>query len=241
MKIDVLLQPCAIATFAQSESAGALCVVFDVLRATSSMLAGLACGVSEFYPVATIEAALQMRAQRPTALLGGERGGERIEGFDLGNSPFEYQDQSGKSIITTTTNGTVALRACSGASQVLIGAVVNLAALARAVEALQPERLVLVCAGTGSGLALEDVWAAGALVAHFAGASWNDAARTAFAVYGAWSDAREALRESENGRALLRNGREADVEWCALRDRLETVGCMEAGVVRKWSGDKLCA
>lgn len=241
MKIDVLLQPCAIATFAQSESAGALCVVFDVLRATSSMLAGLAWGVSEFYPVATIEAALQLRAQRPSALLGGERGGERIEGFDLGNSPFEYQDQKGKSIITTTTNGTVALQACAGASQVLVGAVVNLAALAGAVEALRPERLVVVCAGTGNGLALEDVWAAGALVKHFAGASWSDAARTAVAVYGAWSDAGAALRESENGRALLRNGREADVEWCAMRDRLETVGCMEAGVVRKWHVARLCA
>lgn len=239
MKIDVLLQPSAIAAFAQSESIGAVCVVFDVLRATSTMLAGLECGVSEFFPVATVEAALSMRAQRPSALLGGERGGERIEGFDLGNSPFEYQDKSGRSIITTTTNGTVALRACSGASAVLVGAVVNLTALAGAVEAMQPERLVVVCAGTGEGLALEDVWAAGALISYFKEATWSDAAQTAVAVRGAWSDAGAALRQSENGRSLLKNGRLADVEWCASMDRLQTVGCMEAGVVRKWSREKL--
>ena len=154
MKIDVLLQPCAISAFAQGESVGTLCVVFDVLRATSTMLTGLEWGVREFFVVGTIEAALAMREQRPEALLGGERGGDRIAGFDLGNSPLEYQAPVGRSVIMTTTNGTVALQACARASAVLVGAVVNLSALVGAVQAMRPQRVVAVCAGTGAGVAL---------------------------------------------------------------------------------------
>ena len=239
MKIDVLLQPSEITAFAQRESAGTLCVVFDVLRATSCMLTGLHSGVRELFPVSSIDAALELRAQMPEALLGGERGGEKIEGFDLGNTPFEYQNYKGKRIITTTTNGTVALQACAGAGGVLVGAVVNVKALVNAIDVLQPEQLVAVCAGTGAELALEDVWAAGALLGNFRRAEWTDAAHTAHAVWSAWPEASEALRASKNGRVLLEKGREADVEWCAKVDRFNVVGWMEAGAVRKWNGEMM--
>ncbi len=241
MKIDVLLQPCAISAFAQGESVGTLCVVFDVLRATSTMLTGLEWGVREFFVVGTIEAALAMREQRPEALLGGERGGDRIAGFDLGNSPLEYQAPVGRSVIMTTTNGTVALQACARASAVLVGAVVNLSALVGAVQAMRPQRVVAVCAGTGAGVALEDVWAAGSLVGHFPEADWSDAAQTAFGVSRAWPTALDAMRCSENGRALLSQGRAVDLEWCAQVDRLQAVGCMEAGAVRRWNPETLRA
>ncbi|NBV87338.1 MAG: hypothetical protein EBS01_13995, partial [Verrucomicrobia bacterium] len=86
-----------------------------------------------------------------------------------------------------------------------------------------------------------DVWAAGALIGHFPAAEWSDAAQTAFGVSRAWPIALDALRCSENGRALGSAGRFADVEWCAQVDRLQTVGCMEAGVVRRWNPETLSA
>jgi phosphosulfolactate phosphohydrolase-like enzyme len=157
--------------------------------------------------------------------------GDRIEGFDLGNSPLEYLESEGAHVIITTTNGTVALQACAAGGTVLVGALSNLRAVAAAVRSLNPGTLLAVCSGTGDGVALEDVWAAGALAEHFPEAEWSDAALTAQAVKQALPDAGEALRRSSNGRALLAKDRGADIEWCASLDRFEAVGMMREGVV----------
>src|SRR6187549_1935392 len=109
MHIDAVLTPADIALLPQRDLAGVTCVVFDVLRATSSMITGLAHGATEIHPVCTIEEALALRQQLPDAVLGGERQGDPIPGFDVGNSPLEYRESmAGRKIITTTTNGTVA-------------------------------------------------------------------------------------------------------------------------------------
>ena len=113
------------------------CVVFDILRATSSMVTALANRAERIWPVATIEEALEQQAAHPDALLCGERHGRRITAeqtggsdFVLGNSPREYTaDQvAGKTLITTTTNGTRALRACLRARETLVGSFLNLQA-----------------------------------------------------------------------------------------------------------------
>ncbi len=231
MKVDAVLQPSELPFLSKRGGAGVVCVVFDVLRATSSMVTGLAYGVSEIFPAATIEAAMELKKRHPGALLGGERRGDRIEGFDLGNSPADYVGREGASIIMTTTNGTVALQACAGVGTLLVGALSNLRAVAAAVRSLNPGTLLAVCSGTGDGVALEDVWAAGALVEHFPEAEWSDAALTAQALKRALPDAWEALRRSSNGRALLAKDRGADIEWCASLDRFEAVGMMRDGVV----------
>src|SRR4051794_21946566 len=96
--------------------AGRIAVVFDVLRAGSSMVTALSNGAAEIRLVATPDEAREVAAklQPGTFLLGGERGGVKIEGFDLGNSPREYARNrvTGKTIVFTTTNGTEAVRAC---------------------------------------------------------------------------------------------------------------------------------
>jgi 2-phosphosulfolactate phosphatase len=85
--------------------------------------------------------------------------------FDLGNSPREYTPEKvrGKTIVSTTTNGTRALRACAGAQTVLAASFLNLTATAQFIRQLQPAQIVLVCAGTRENMADEDVLAAGAL------------------------------------------------------------------------------
>ncbi|RFC46390.1 MAG: 2-phosphosulfolactate phosphatase [Verrucomicrobia bacterium] len=234
MIVDVVTHPSELPFLARRGIEEAVCVVFDVLRATSTMLTALAHGVLEIVPAATIEEALSLKKSYPNALLGGERHGDKIAGFDLGNSPLEYMDRRGAKIISTTTNGTIALKACEGAQVVLVGAVLNLDAAIEAVRALAPSRLIAVCSGTGTGVALEDVWAAGALAGHFQRENLTDEARMAMALQQAYQAAPEALRVSKNGRALQSRGRLSDVEWCENRGRLSTVGVMRAGAVRTW-------
>ena len=138
MKLDAALTPADISRLPERDLRGTTCVVFDVLRATSSMITALANGASEIFPVKTIDEARALRGQMPDALLGGERHGERIEGFDLGNNPFDYIPVAGKRIISTTTNGTIALRACERAGRVLLGALLNLAALREELTRSRP-------------------------------------------------------------------------------------------------------
>lgn len=230
MNIDAALDPADISRLPQRDLSTTTCVVFDVLRATSSMLTALAHGVAEIHPVTTIEGAFALKAQIPGALLGGERGGEKPEGFDFGNSPLEYRDLSGAKIVWTTTNGTIALHACQHAERVLVGALLNLDTLAAALRGA--ENVLLVAAGTQDTLALEDVCAAGHLAALFPEAKLTDAARTALAVAQAFPEPLDALRVARNGRALAATGREAEVEWCAQRSAYNIAAFMDGSIIR---------
>jgi len=131
-------------------------------------------------------------------------------------------------VITTTTNGTVALRACERASRVLVGALLNLAALADELRRTRPGELLLVCAGTFDDFALEDAIVAGLLVAELAGADLSDAAQAVAGLAWSYAEPITALRAAKNGRALAAKGRGAEVEWCAQRSVFKVVGSMEA-------------
>ena len=233
MIIDAILTPAEIDALPQADLSATVCVVFDVLRATSSILTGLAHGAEEIRPVVSIEEALSARAQWPDAVLGGERFGDRIDGFDLGNSPLEYCRAGLRRIVTTTTNGTVALRACAAAREVWVGALLNMQALVERLRQSAPERVTLVCAGTFRELALEDVLAAGMLAAAFPEATLTDAAQVAQALYLQHrANLGAALERAKNGRVLLGNGRGEDVAWCAQVSRLPLVGILRDGVIR---------
>jgi len=234
MKIDAVLSPPEIDLLPKRDLHDTTCVIFDILRATSVIITALAGGAEEIYPVCTIEEALDLKTRLPDALLGGERHGERIDGFDLGNSPLEYRGIGAKKIITTTTNGTVALRACEQAREVLPGSLLNMGALAAKFERDQPENLLLVCAGTFRELALEDVFVAGMLCARFPAAEMTDAALSVRSVFqNLGSDALRVLLQSTNGRVLVHKGREADVRWCAQASICTEIGVMRAGAIRK--------
>ena len=233
MKIDVVLNPAEIALLHKRDLSRTTCVVFDVLRATSSMITALAHGAREIHPVCTIDEARQLKAEMPHAILGGERDGELIEGFDVGNSPLEYRSLAGRTIITTTTNGTVALRACENAEAVLVGAILNVAELADEITWREPEELLLVCAGTFEEFALEDAFAAGLLAAALPEARLSDSAHAALAVTKCFSTPLAALRAARNGRALQGKGRGKEVDWCAQVSQFNVVGLMENAVIRQ--------
>jgi len=196
------------------------------------MITALANGVAEIFPVKTIEEALALRKKMPDALLGGERHGECIEGFDLGNNPFEYTALAGKRIISTTTNGTVALRACERAGRVLVGALLNLAALRDELVRSRPTKVLLVCAGTFETFALEDAIAAGLLASEFYDAELTDAAFAAVATARRFATPLGGLLAARNGRALAARGWSDQIEWCAQLSRFDAIGAMNGGIIR---------
>lgn len=232
MLIDAALNPAEIALLPQRSLVDTTCVVFDILRATSAMITGLAHGVAEIWPASTIDEARAFKEQMPDAVLGGERQGDPIAGFDIGNNPLEYLALSGRRVITTTTNGTVALRACAHGSDVLVGALLNLEAVRRRIVSTSPKQLLLVCAGTFETFALEDAVAAGLLAGMFPNDDLTDAAQATVAVAQRFASPIEGLLTARNGRALAGRGWREQVEWCGQLSRFHAVGAMSGGVIR---------
>jgi 2-phosphosulfolactate phosphatase len=161
-QIDVFLLP----SLAEPEQlAGRTCVVIDVLRATTTIVHALAAGATQVIPCLEVDEARHIAAEiGAAAVLGGERSGGKIAGFNLGNSPAEYTPQSvgGKTLVFTTTNGTRALTRCKTATRVLIGAFVNFSAVCG--EIADVNQLALLCGGTDGEVTREDALLAGAIV-----------------------------------------------------------------------------
>jgi 2-phosphosulfolactate phosphatase len=206
---------------------GSTAVVIDVLRATTVIAHALEAGAKCIVPCLTVDQARRIASELPAseAVLGGERGGVPIEGFDLSNSPDDYTPQSvgGRTVVFTTTNGTRAMHVCRTADRILMAAFVNLEAVCRSLK--QRDRVEIVCAGTNGEISREDVLAAGVIVERL-GDGWkcNDSAAIAHV---AWSSATRALgeelRDSAGGRNLIALGLEADIDTAAQLDRFSHV------------------
>lgn len=247
--LEVLFTPAESAALSQRDLSETVCVVFDVLRATSTMATALANGAEAIIPVADIPEALAIRQRRPEVLLAGERDGVRIEAnltggvaFDLGNSPREFTPElvRGRTIVMSTTNGTRALRACAQARAVLACCFLNLRATAEFITQQEPQHLLLVCSGTLEEAAYEDTLGAGALselVWHrYARGRVADSAGMARRLFhSAHKDLLGAFSESRNGRRLLGKPElKDDVAFCARVDRLNLVAELNReGEVRK--------
>ena len=230
MNIEALLSPAEYQARRARGFVGEVCVVFDVLRATSVIVTGLANGAGGFVPAEEISEAVTLRAKYPGALPAGEREGLKITAaqsggveFDFGNSPREYTKSrvSEKIIISTTTNGTRALRACETADAVAVGSFLNLTA-------------------TVMWLQLEDILCAGAFCDLLARSKQTcvveDSAAAAWSVFReAGNDLLGAMRHAQNGRRLLENPElRDDVEFCLRRDVFEIVGLMgRDGMIRR--------
>ncbi len=215
-------------------------VVIDVLRATTTIIQAIAAGARQVIPCLEIDEVHAIAAKQSSAvLLGGERGGRKIPGFDLGNSPEEYSPAvvKDKTIVFTTTNGTKAMQRCRDARSVLIGAFVNFSALCERLSTI--EQIDLICAGTDNQITREDVLLAGAvaedmLEVHIGRVEMNDQALIAL---DAWRSAREdmrhasplvdKLRGSRGGRNLLELGHERDIDLAADIDRFAIVPTLD--------------
>lgn len=208
------------------ESLVGVVVVIDQLRASSTIVAALAAGAAHIVPCPTTEDALNVRRRLgPDVLLGGERFGKRIDGFDLANSPSEYTHSvvKGRTIAFTTTNGTVALLHARLAAHVVVGCLNNQDAVAGAAVKLAAHArcdLHLLCAGTGGAACLDDVIAAGA-IAHvldqFGEVTMTDTARIAISAFrdALLTGMEAAMAGATGGRNLIEIGMAHDVAECS--------------------------
>lgn len=205
---------------------GSTVVVIDALRATSTIVTALANGALRIFPVASVETARHQADAIDGSLLGGEREGLKVRGFDLGNSPLEYTPEAvaGKTIVMTTTNGTRALDAARGADEVICGSLLNAVAVARHIADSGCLRLHLACAGTDGEFSLDDAVTAGAILEKLlelvpAVPSLSDASMAALLLYRRLApDLLAAFSESAHGRRLVDLGLGDDVRFCATVD-----------------------
>ncbi len=210
---------------------GVTVLVIDVLRASTSIVAALVNGCEGVVPVASAEEAHRRAAALPrgTVVIAGERRGEPLAGFDLGNSPLEFiaERVRGKTVIMTTSNGTQALLAARGAAAVGVAGLVNLGAAA--AWALAGGRdVTLVCAGERGAISVEDHACAGLLVDRLQrdkpGAGLSLAAQQALAFGRRYDkDVGRLAEDSSWARHLTARGRGRDVAACLLLDTTTVV------------------
>jgi 2-phosphosulfolactate phosphatase len=244
---------------AEADLAGEVVVVIDQLRASSTICQALASGaadVTAFLEVGeAVRAAQQLRNHEAGAevLLGGERGGKRIDGFDLGNSPTEYTPDRvfGRRLFFTTTNGTMALRHTRLARRVLVGSALN---LGRVVAELRGEQYAhILCAGTNGHVSRDDQLIAGAIAHGLAEApgqpregnpaadavvrEWQELLTTARALGRTAADQLAIeLRDTPGGKNLIEIGMDGDLAVCAEIDALRVLPVYDPGSGRVTAG-----
>jgi 2-phosphosulfolactate phosphatase len=249
-----LLNVYALPTLAEpGDLARATVVVIDVLRASTTIAYALEAGAHEVVPCLEVDEAKEMAGRLPAgqAMLGGERLGVPIAGFDLGNSPEEYTAEKvgGKTLVFTTTNGTAAMHRARPAGRILIGSFVNVAAVCR--ELAGRPQIHLMCAGTRGRYSDEDVLLAGMLVERLrrqAGIDYQPNAQ-ALTARESWLAAftseqavgrqpidppalAKVLQESAGGQNLLSLGLERDILAAAQVDRFRRVPELDPGTFR---------
>jgi 2-phosphosulfolactate phosphatase len=216
---------------------GKVVVVLDILFATTTMVTALAHGATEIVPVLD-EAAARDYGKRlaPGAfVLAGELYAETLEGF-AHPAPLSLVEHgvNGKTVVYSTTNGTVAMTQCAAAGRVYCGALVNAAAVVdRIVSAHPRDTVLIVCSGSGNNFNFEDFYGAGYFVeclrSHVGDLS--DAAKAALALY-RQAKAPEALLDCRVGRMMAARGLAHEVEFACRRDAFPVVPALAAGRLR---------
>ncbi len=231
-KIEVCLSPELIHLF---ELKGKVVVITDILRATSCMTTGLATGVKQIKPVATLD---ECRALKKEGYYtAAERNGAKVEGFDIGNSPFSYMDKKfkGKNIATTTTNGTLAITKSTEADDIIIGSFLNLSTIANYLHE-ESKDVIIHCAGWKGNYSLEDTLFAGALIEKLlpAFSLGDDASFSALNNYSSCKgNLLETILGSAHAKRLEKFDIRKDIELCCTIDKYETIPYLKNGVLIK--------
>ena len=236
-KLETLFTPEEIKN---TELAGKLVVIIDVLRASSTIVTALANGCRGFIPILSPDKAKKkaQEFENESVLLGGEREGIKIEGFDLGNSPREYKRElaKGKTIIFSTTNGVKTLGMVKGAHRIIIGSFLNLQAVCDYCTNYKGD-ISIICAGRKGKFSLEDTACAGMMINSlkdvFPGDHQEiDANLTAQLLYVKFgNNILEILRKSQHGRYLESIGLGEDLKFCSQMDLFHIVPIFRDGII----------
>ena len=212
----------------QEELKGKLVVIIDVLRATSVITTALNNGAKEILPVLEVQEALTLSRTLKNGLLGGERKALKIEGFDLSNSPLDYEESKvkGKSIILSTTNGTRAIHLSLCADKIVIGCMLNSKAIAKHVCSGKLN-VVIICAGTYGKFSLDDFICAGKIIFECLKLKAIELEDFAATAYMAYRDNKrkvlEYLKMASHYQYLISLGLEEDIKYCFTEDIINIV------------------
>jgi len=220
--IDVCLSPLFIDRFDLEKK---VVVVIDVLRATSTISTALEHGVKKVIPVETIEQCKDYNSSE--FILAAERDGKKVDGFEYGNSPFDYVQETiqGKSLVLTTTNGTRAITSSKNAASIITGAFLNLNAVVDTLRSQQKD-VLLYCAGWKDQYSLEDTLLAGAVISKLDNEFEvkSDLAFSAKNLYhSSKSDLLGTIKNGSHFKRLQNLGIQKDLEFCVQIDEFDKV------------------
>jgi len=212
-------------------------VVIDVLRATSAICAAFDNGINSIIPVATIEEARDY--QKRGFLVGAERKGQIVEGFDFGNSPYSYMkpELKGKDVVLSTTNGTRALSIAADAPIVLVGSLLNLDVLTDWLIKENKNTLCL-CSGWQDKFNLEDTICAGAIMNTLVESgkfqSNEDSSIAAKYLFQAsWKNPIGFLKSSSHRRRLKKLNLNEDIKYCLTPNTSKSIPILKNGKLVK--------
>lgn len=222
-------------------------IVVDVLRATTTIAAALAAGAEAVQAFSDLDTLMAVSDRWPVEkrLRAGERGGAKVDGCDLGNSPLDCTPDvvQGRRLFISTTNGTRALQRVAAAPIVITATLVNRKAVVDYLCQQQPETIWIIGSGWEGSFSLEDTVCAGAVLQLLCDEQWggqlppaaigNDEVIGAIALFQQWqSRLLELFRHASHGQRLLRLNGDADLAYCAQLDTLDVVPIQqEAGVL----------
>lgn len=235
--MDVWVIPFATAVKPESVT-GKTIVVIDVLRATSVMITALKNGAKNIILARTVEEArkISKRLAPDTFLLCGERDAVKIEGFDLGNSPLEFDRArvKGKTIIMTTSNGTKALNACREAAKMHIGAFLNTRAVAEKIK--NEKEVILVCSGTAGQFSLDDALCAAMIMEELSKSTAVKPDDLGLALMQIWKSGKgelqTLLKDAFHLNYLLQKGFSSDVSYCLQKNITSIVPVFRNGEIK---------
>ena len=221
-------------------------IAVDVLRATSTIATVLAAGGEAVQVFSDLDQLSEVSEKWPAEkrLRAGERGGAKVAGFELGNSPLDCTPElvQGRRLFISTTNGTRALQRIQNSPNVLAAALINRAAVVQFLQELQPETVWIVGSGWEGSFSLEDTVCAGA-IAHsllqqttlsLKELAGNDEVISAIALYSQWQDnLLGLLHQASHGQRLLRLECQEDLKYCSQTDILDVLPIQhETGVLK---------
>ena len=222
-------------------------VVIDVLRATTTIATALNAGAEAVQTFSNIDELMEQSASwlPEKRLRAGERGGKKVSGFDLGNSPLECTKEivKDKRLFLTTTNGTRALQRVAAADKVITAAQINRKAAVDYLLETQPETVWMVGSGWQGTYSVEDTACAGAIASSIVQHSdlplteifGNDEVIGAIALYDRWqNNLLNVFRQCSHGRRLLGLDCDDDLKYCAQTDITDVLPIQKApGVLVK--------
>ena len=222
-------------------------IAVDVLRATTTMATVLAHGgeAVEFFSDLDKLVEVSEKFSVEKRLRAGERGGAKVPGFDLGNSPLDCKKEvvEGKRLFISTTNGTRALQRIQSAQTVITGAFVNLTSVVDYLAKNKPENVWIVGSGWQGSYSLEDTACAGAIAYHLLentklsidDVAGNDEVVAAIALYSQWKDdLLQMFKHASHGKRLIGLDCNDDLKYCSQIDTLDVLPMQqEPGVLKR--------